>query len=61
MNRETKTALTKVVDKLERTTNKNALGYGEHVCQFCDAHGHTNLEHKEGCPIGDLWSIINGH
>ncbi len=56
--REKKWKLTGIIDRLERSTNRNKLGYGEHVCQFCDACGH-NSEHKDKCPIGELWQFAN--
>jgi hypothetical protein len=44
---------------LERQTNKNRLGHGEFACQFCDARGHADIEHADGCPTGELWRIAN--
>lgn len=55
---ESKWRLTGIIDKLERSTNRNTLGYGEHVCLLCDARGH-NSEHKDTCPIGQLWEYAN--
>ena len=50
--------LRRIADSLERKTNNNKYGHGEHVCQFCDARGCADVEHKDGCPIGELWVIV---
>lgn len=51
--------LNKAIEKLERLSNSNKLGHGEYVCKFCNARGHAEVEHKDGCPIGDLWEVAN--
>ncbi|MGA3200144.1 MAG: hypothetical protein ABSD89_12185 [Halobacteriota archaeon] len=57
--RAVKTSLACIAAALERQTNKNRLGHGEFACQFCDARGHADIEHADGCPTGELWRIAN--
>ena len=57
---ETRVKLVRATDKIERHTNKNRLGHGEHACYFCDARGqYGDVEHTDKYPLGELWQIVN--
>lgn len=43
------------VSALERKFEETRRDDGERVCRQCGGHA----EHYDGCPIGELWEVIN--
>lgn len=55
-----KSVLCRIANKLEKKLSLEGHDWcGEYQCSICSAAGRGDIEHNDGCPMGELWQLIN--